>query len=173
MSVRFKKENVIWLDNNGPPLVGGNVTLFVYAPEGNFLYRGVYGKALCNCGVYGRADCYGVYGIIGTSYPVAGNGAYHNASSKYLKQPTENICLTNCLLEKPLPIYKWRWEDENQRGFDEFVAPYAEDLVETFNLTERNNGYYTMDGIALGLGIELLKEIQFLKKRIKTLEQNK
>jgi len=129
-----------------------------------------YSKSDGNWGAYGCAVCYGVYGSSSTSYPVAGNGAYYNDSTKYLKHPSKSICISECLLKKPLPIYKWKWEDSNQRGFDSFVAPYAEDLQKTFGLTEKNVGYYTVDGLALGLGIELLKEIQFLKKKIKIME---
>jgi hypothetical protein len=129
---------------------------------------GVYGIAHIY-GVYGSANNIGVYGTVIGSYPVAGNGDYYNACSKYLKYK-EDVNIIESLESRPLKVYRYFWEDSNQTCFDEFISPMAEDLKYTFGLTKESDGKYTVDGIALGLGIELLEEIKKLKNRINILE---
>ena len=140
---------------------------------------GVYGKASCY-GVYGEASsCYGVYGCAGSARPVAGNGAYCSTSSKYMKYK-ERVCISECLKQNPLTVYKYIWEDTNQNGWDTFIGPLAQDVYNTFKLTPEDDGLFTVDGIALGLAIELMTRIENLEdmkiqleKRIKILEDVK
>ncbi|MHA1304778.1 MAG: hypothetical protein ACTSPI_13860, partial [Candidatus Heimdallarchaeaceae archaeon] len=144
--------------------------------------RGVYGQAGCcygiygctgDCyGVYGHADCYGVCGNITSTRPVSGNGSYYDStSSKNLKMSLEPVCVSECFLKNPISIYKWQWEDSNQRGFDRFIAPFTEDIKRIFELTDEDTGYYSLDGIALKLGIELLQDVRILKMKVKKLEK--
>jgi hypothetical protein len=94
------------------------------------------------------------------------NGAYYNSVSSKMLKYKEPICISECLKSRPLMVYKYIWEDSNQKGWDEFVSPMAEDLAYTFNLTKEKDGMYTTDGIALGLGIELLKRIETIENKL-------
>ncbi len=147
---------------------------------------GVYGSSNCAIGVCGRS--YYNYAVVGNAtswvgvlglaaaYPVTGNGPYfNNVSSKNVKY-TCNICISKCLKDRPLPIYKYTYIDAAQKGYDEFIGPLSEDFVETFDThneagegEEMSAGLYTLDGIALGLGIENMNKIDKLKDIIKLL----
>lgn len=126
-----------------------------------------YGVLGCVCGWYGVMGCaalYGVHGIATTSYPVAGNGAYYNTSTRTLKQNFEDVCVLTGL--RSLCIQKWTWADINQRGFDEFIAPPAEDVASAFGLTFKDDGYYTLDGIALKAAQEIDENVQVIDQNV-------
>jgi hypothetical protein len=133
---------------------------------------GVYGYASCNYAVIGNANCcYGVRGLA-NQRPVAGNGAYYNTSSQMLKYK-EPICITECLKKRPLKVYKYLWEDANQKGYDQFIGPMAEDYQSTFKLTHDRDGIFQPAGTALGLGIELLERVEKLEKELKSIKDKK
>lgn len=126
------------------------------------------GWAVCGCATSTTLS------TTGEGYPVSGNGVYWNTSDKHLKY-LQNVCVTQCLKDRPLTVYKYIWSDQNQTGWDEFISPTAQDLQNTFRLTERDDGMFTTDGIALGLGIELMKDKADkteLQKLIETLKQS-
>ena len=52
------------------------------------------------------------------------------------------------------------------QGFDQHVGPIAEDFDNTFRFTKNNDRLYTLDGVALGLGIELLDRIKKLEETL-------
>jgi len=150
--------------------------------------NGVCGQSTNGIGVAGRSsNCWGVAGysttaggVLGFSpgtavcgcntaagAAVSGNGAYTNTSSKYLKH-LSGICVGNCLKETPLNIYKYYWEDANTKGFDQYIGPTAEDFNKTFGVYNEDTGdeyvkLWSVDGVALALGIENLKDIDKLK----------
>ena len=140
---------------------------------------GVMGIAGCY-GVYGCASscvgqtcgCYGVYGHADESFAVAGNTAYCQVSNKYLKYK-ENICLTDCIKQNPIKVYKYLWEDTNIKSFNYSVSPLAQDFSDTFKLTDYDDGISGLDGVAFGLAVELLERIELLENRIKQLEEIK
>jgi len=137
---------------------------------------GVYGCSATNAGIVGETPSasYGVWGInTGSGAAVAGNTAYCNTSSKYLKHATP-ISITQCLKDTPLSVYQYYWEDSNYTGFNGFIGPLAEEFDATFNLNHDPNaddymGLFTVDGVALGLGIENMNEIDKLKTIIQGL----
>lgn len=122
-------------------------------------------------GVYGCSENnYGIQGRSNTSYAVAGNTGYYNYSSQYLKH-LESVCLSNCVRETPLEVYKYYWEDANNEGFNQSIGPVAEEFNKTFNVNNVQNqeeyeGVWTVDGAAFGLALENLKEIDQLKEII-------
>jgi len=138
--------------------------------EGLGGYIGVRGQGNTGYGVYGIGGNYGVYGTgingvygytsVGVS--VGGNTGYNSTSSTFLKYK-EKISIIEILKSTPLNVYKYIWEDANYKGFSEFIGPIAEDIQNTFKLTSEKDGLYTVDGIALGLGIELLEKIELLE----------
>ncbi|HUT63053.1 MAG TPA: hypothetical protein VMZ04_03755 [Anaerolineae bacterium] len=135
-------------------------------------YGGTFSTGGC-FGVCGVAQlCYGVCGIANCLYPVSGNGAYHDSTSSYYMKYKEPVCITECLKKNPLRVYEYIWEDSNQKGFDKFISPLAEDYQRTFRLTRDNNGFYEMGGTALGLGIELLDRIEQIEDRLNKMEAN-
>lgn len=145
----------------------------------------------CGDGVFGcSVNCYGVHGSSRNSiggyfytdapfaaalracttgaFSVIGNTNYLCSSSKYIKY-FENVCLSNCVREKPLSVYKYYWEDSNSKAFMQNIGPVAEDFDATFNVNnypdkEEYEGLWTVDGAALGLSLENLKEIDKLKQ---------
>lgn len=133
------------------------------------------GVEVCNCGccsaIWARtcSSCPGVYSqALGGGFAVSGNTAYQNTSSQYLKH-LECACLSDCVRKQPLSIYKYYWEDSNSKGFNMTIGPTAEDFHKTFNLDNSNDGegydsVWSLDGAALGLSVENLKEIDKLKK---------
>lgn len=125
---------------------------------------GVVGCVVACYGVLGCAALSGVYGVATTAYPVAGNGAYYNASTRTLKQNFEDVCVLSGL--RSLCIQKWTWADINQRGFDEFIAPPAEDVASAFGLTFKDDGYYTLDGIALKAAQEIDENVQVIDQNV-------
>jgi hypothetical protein len=125
--------------------------------------RNSYGSAAFMCSEF----CYGVSGYSNSSYAVVGNTAYYNYSSKYIKH-FENVCLSSCIKERPLSVYKYYWEDTNNHGFNQSIGPLAEDFNATFNIDNKSDkedyeGVWTVDGVAFGLALENLKEIDKLK----------
>jgi hypothetical protein len=128
---------------------------------------GLYGEGACG----GVCACGGNFGLTGYSlsgHAVMGNNAYYNYSSKYLKHK-ENICLSRCVRNSNLKVYKYYWEDSNNKGFYETISPMAEDFNKTFNIDHSTSGddyegVWSVEGAAFGLGIENLKEIDKLKK---------
>jgi hypothetical protein len=144
---------------------------------GESAWCGVKGYASSGVGVFGCTPAnHGVYGYAGTSYPVTGNGAYYNASSKTIKLVTVE-CPDVLTAIRDLQISQWAWDDRNQRGFDEFIGPFAEDVQRAFNLTFANDGVYQLDGVALR-GVQQLDQkvtelenvIQSQNERIANLE---
>jgi hypothetical protein len=135
---------------------------------------GICGQAACCYGVFGCADCYAVCGEAITGFPVSGNAAYHNStSSRSLKTNNETICIIGCYRSCPdFKVEKWQYNDYNQRGYDYFIGPYADDLKDVFELTVDDSGIYSPAGIALGATIELTHELDELKKRVKKLEDD-
>lgn len=130
---------------------------------------GVYGTGE-TYGVYGTSTSgYGVYGYTSGSYAVAGNTAYYNSSSKFLKYK-ESVSIIDMLKARPLQVYQYTWEDANSKSFGQFIGPMAEDVFKTFKLNKDKDGVAGIDGIALGLGIELLEKITILEEKIKILE---
>lgn len=125
---------------------------------------GIVGCVVACYGVLGCAALSGVYGVATTAYPVAGNGAYYNASTRTLKQNFEDVCVLTGL--RSLCIQKWTWADINQRGFDEFIAPPAEDVASAFGLTFKDDGYYTLDGIALKAAQEIDENVQVIDQNV-------
>jgi len=135
------------------------------------------GLEVCNCGccsaIWARncSSCPTIFAeALGGGFAVAGNTAYQNTSSQHLKH-LECTCLSNCVRKQPLSIYRYYWEDSNNKGFNMTIGPTAEDFHRTFNLDNSNNGeeydsIWSLDGAALGLSIENLKEIDKLKKII-------
>lgn len=151
----------------------------------------VHAITSCDHGVFGcSVNCYGVYGSSRNSiggyfytdapfaaalracttgaFSVIGNTNYLCSSSKYIKY-FENVCLSNCVREKPLSVYKYYWEDSNSKAFMQNIGPVAEDFDATFNVNnypdkEEYEGLWTVDGAALGLSLENLKEIDKLKQ---------
>jgi hypothetical protein len=158
--------------------------------------RGIYGQSSngtgiygCgggnNGGVYGRtASQCGVIGYASGGRSVAGNDAYYNYSSRHIKHLCK-VCVTECLRNKPLKIYKYTHDDSNSTGFDEFIGPTAEEYHKTFELDHDDFGddYLGLSGVsgtALGLAIENMDKIDILKivlknalKRLKVLEEKK
>jgi hypothetical protein len=115
-----------------------------------------------------NTSCYGVWGISAGGAGVAGNTAYCNTSSRYLKH-LQDVCLTSCIQDRPLKVYKYYWEDANNKGFNLTVGPMAEDFNHTFRLTNDINGddyegLWSVEGVALGLAIENVQEIDTLKE---------
>ncbi len=151
---------------------------------------GVYGKALNQYGVYGQAPNYAVYGLATANFgvygesvdfatvgaatnqygvygqadsrPVGGNGAYYNDSNENLKINKRSVRVLDALRENPLQQFRWSWEHTNG-STDEFIAPMAQDIQQTFDLDEDEDGYATLDGIALFGVQELLREVDKLK----------
>lgn len=132
---------------------------------------GVYGRAASSstaCGVLAASTWrYGVIGCSVNCFGVVGNTDYCNISSKYLKH-TREVCLTKCLKDNPLKVYKYYWEDANNRGYNQSIGPLAEDFNKTFKVNNSNDpdeyeGLWTVDGVALGLSIENNSEINKLK----------
>ena len=101
---------------------------------------------------------------------MSGNGAYYNTSSKFDKVNQRSICITNCLKKNPLPQYRWQWERVTGSTVEN-ITPMAQDIQKTFDLDENNDGYTTLDGIALFGVQENLREIEKLKLHIKLLEE--
>lgn len=143
----------------------------------NSLCIGIYGWACCNagvlgcaanCGVVGCAGSFAVYGYATSGYAVAGNSSYYNSSTRSLKQNFEDIRVLSGL--RTICIQKWAWADINQRGFDEFVAPTAEDVANAWGLTFKDDGYYTLDGIALKAAQEIDENVQVHDQCICSLE---
>jgi hypothetical protein len=130
---------------------------------------GVFGfNANNGCGVKGYSkSCYGVIGYSLSCHSVGGNTAYFNYSSKYLKY-NEEISISDCIRNNSLPVYKYYWEDSNSKSFNSAIGPMAEDFLTTFELGQPNQdepeGIWSVDGVALGLGIENLNEIDKLKE---------
>jgi hypothetical protein len=117
--------------------------------------------------VFERQTDRGIYAYACGSYAVGGNTAYCVTSSKHLKQ-LHDICLTKCVREKPLKVYKYYWDDANNRAYNQSIGPTAEDFNNTFNVdhsrdNDEYDGLWTVDGAALGIGIENIKEIDKLK----------
>lgn len=155
---------------------GDSITTGVYG--GASCDYGVYGEAGRNYGVYGTSGCVGVQGVgcycgvvgYGTnSCAVSGNTAYENTSSSYLKHK-EEICLINCIRANPIRAYKYLWEDSNNKSWNYSVGPMAEDIKNTFKLTKKGDKISGLEGIAFGLGIELLEKIEILENKIKMME---
>jgi hypothetical protein len=122
--------------------------------------------AIVGCAT-GPAGTVAVYGLTSYGYSVAGNTAYTNLSSKNLKH-LQPVCLSNCVRETPLQVYRYYWEDSNYKGFNESIGPTAEDFNNTFNVDHSHTAddyenLWTVDGAALGIGIENIKEIDKLK----------
>lgn len=123
-------------------------------------------------GVLGCADVkYGVYGYAPT-YPVAGNGAYYSSSNENLKVSKKSVSVLDALKKKPIQQFRWAWEHDDLSTV-EFIAPMAQDVQETFGLDEDNEGYTTLDGIALFGVQELLREVEKLKEEIRLLKEEK
>lgn len=133
------------------------------------------GVEVCNCGccnaIWAR-NCSSYASIcaeaLGGGFAVSGNTAYQNTSSSNLKH-LDHVCLSNCVRKQPLDIYKYYWEDTNNAGFNTSIGPTAEGFDKTFNIDNSKNGedyssVWSVDGVALGLSIENLKEIDKLKK---------
>ena len=88
-------------------------------------------------------------------------------SSKNVKHLRE-VCLGDCIRETPLNVYKYYYEDVNTKGYGEAIGPTAEDFDATFNIDHEKSGdeyesMWSLDGAALGLAIENLKDIDALK----------
>jgi hypothetical protein len=118
------------------------------------------------------ASSYGVHGVnSGSGKPVAGNGAYFDTTStKFMKIQKQPSNILDSLRASGMQVQRWIWEDSNSTGYDEFIYPYQEDIKNTFDLTFDGQGMYSVDGIALGGVIELLKEMDDLKNRINEIE---
>ena len=83
----------------------------------------------------------------------------------------ESISILDCFNAHPdFKVDKWMYSDSNQKGFDSFIGPYAEDMHCVFNLSHDDSGVYQMGGLALGATIELYKCVQKLEDKIKKLE---
>lgn len=122
--------------------------------------------AIVGCAT-GPASTVAVYGLTSFGYSVAGNTAYANLSSKSLKH-LHPVCLSNCVRETPLQVYRYYWEDSNYKGFNESIGPTAEDFNNTFNVDHSHSydnyeNLWTVDGAALGLSIENLQEMDKVK----------
>lgn len=130
---------------------------------------GAVGISGNSSGVYGQSSgCFGVYGCSTSGAAVGGNTAYCNTSSKFLKH-LEDVCISECLRKRPMRVQKYYWEDSNYTGFNQTIGPVAEDFNETFRLDHSSDGdgydgVWSVDGVALGLGIENLNEIDRLKR---------
>ena len=84
----------------------------------------------------------------------------------------QNICILDCFKQYPdFQVQKWQYADFNQRGYDYFIGPYAEDLRNVFGLTFDDNGYYSVDGIALGASVEIYHRLVQAEEKIKILEE--
>ena len=173
---------------NAPTGTGVYGTGQNYGVYGTGQYYGVFGTGT-TYGVYGTGITYGVYGtgtggngVTGITYHtgsfgvygnyVGGGSAYQTAmSSGYLKY-IEEISIIDTLKYKPFKCYKYLWEDGEGRikGFHEFIGPLKEDIYDTFKLTDNIDGLYMVDGIALGLGIELLDKVTELENTIATMQ---
>jgi len=134
----------------------------------------VYARAATTstaCGLLGvSTNRYGVYGCSVNCFAVVGNTNYCNISSKYLKH-IQDVCVSECIKNKPLKVYKYYMEDANNSGFNESIGPLAEDFNDTFNLNDTSDGdgyegLWTVDGVALGLSIENNKDIDQLKQAV-------
>ena len=136
-------------------------------------YYGVYGRASIHYGVYGCAPTYGVCGVGSTAHPVSGNGAYYNSTSnRNLKVNKESVCILDCYKANPdFKVQRWQYSDTNQKGFDYFISPYAEDIRDVFGLTYEDSGIYQLDGIALGASVELYHRLVQVENRLQKLER--
>lgn len=155
---------------------GDGTTLGIYGDGtigvcGNGTTHGVRG-----CGAIGVHGC-GATGVCGyatgAGSAVSGNTAYCNSSSKFLKH-LSNICLTQCVKDTPLKVYKYYWEDSNYIGFNQTIGPVAEEFNKTFNIDNsadgvNYDGIWTVDGIAFGLSLENIQEIDKLKQIVSKL----
>lgn len=148
----------------------GNYTLSTFYGCSTSGYMGIFWNYCCN-GLIGVGNGPGaaVCGQAnGGGYSVKGNTGYNVASSKNIKH-LNDVCLSNCLRENPINVYRYYWEDSNYKGFDQTIGPVAEDFNNTFNVSHSDHDYeyptlWTVDGVALGLGIENVKEIDKLKE---------
>jgi hypothetical protein len=105
------------------------------------------------------------------STPVKGNGPYDQTSSMVIKTNKQDVSILDCFARHPkFKIQKWQFADINQKGFDYFIGPYAEDIKCVFNLTFEDDHMYTVDGIALGASIELYHRLVKLEEKVKILE---
>jgi len=134
---------------------------------------GAYAQATTAYGLYACSATYGAFGYASTNYPVGGNGAYYNCvSSNHLKFNKESICILDCFKQYPeFRAKKWMYSDLNQKGFDCFISPMADEIKQVFNLTYESGGYYTLDGIALGASIELYHRLVNLEKEVELLKK--
>jgi hypothetical protein len=115
---------------------------------------------------------YGVYATGGGSqFAVSGNTAYDNRSDKFMKLNKRDISILDKIRSNPFKVQQWIWEDSNISGFNEFIYPYAQDIKDCFDLTFHDDTVCTVDGIALGGVIELIKEIDELKEEIRLLKE--
>lgn len=134
---------------------------------------GVVGVSANFYGVCGCSACYGVCGVGTTARPVSGNGAYHDSvSNRNLKVNKESVCILDCYKANPdFKVQKWQYSDTNQKGFDYFISPYAEDIRNVFGLTYEDSGIYQLDGIALGASVELYHRLIQVENRLQKLER--
>ena len=188
-TVSVNRGHIVW-PIDGAAIAG--YTTCGNALKGNSVYGTGVQALSCTCyAVYGYStNCYGVYGYSKNCYggyfftdailksalracsvgafSVSGNTPYHCYSSKYIKY-FEGVCLSNCVRKTPLSVYKYYWEDSNSKAFMQSIGPAAEDFDATFNVNnhpdkEDYEGLWTVDGAALGLSLENLKEIDKLKE---------
>jgi hypothetical protein len=127
---------------------------------------GVKGKTVSS-----STSSYGVYGESTSGISVGGNTAYNVASSKYFKISKRDVNILDAIRDNDLEVKQYFYEDSNYKGFNEFIGPMAQHIKDTFNLTFEDESVFSVDGIALGGVIELIKEFDKLKNEIKSIKE--
>jgi ElaB/YqjD/DUF883 family membrane-anchored ribosome-binding protein len=78
------------------------------------------------------------------------------------------------LRDTPLDVKKYQWEDGNQKGFDYFVGPMAQDLENTFDLQADSSNEFKIE-YEEAYGVKEPRkpsEIGELEKQLRELEQS-
>jgi hypothetical protein len=136
----------------------------------NYGVRGTAANAASFAGWFKNTNASG-YAVWGDTGQNGGQLDWVATSSRFKKTGLRDPSVLVNLRESQLKAYRWIYNDLNTNTFEEHIGTMLEDVNDAFNLSfDRGFPSSLQGGIALGGVIELIKEIDALKERIKILE---